>query len=195
VSEPTPIYIVDDEVQVCKALARLLTALGYVARTYQSAQAFLEDIGDAESGVAIVDYEMPVMNGLQLQQRLDAEGRHWQVIFYTARGELQGRRGEAADFLLKPAPGLKILAGVNGALQRLERHRQQLATVRDRVAALTHEEQRVMQGLAAGRKGREIAAELGCDPVRVRALRTSVMRKLEVRSSAQLRKLMESAAL
>jgi FixJ family two-component response regulator len=197
-NEPLPIHVVDDEPHVSRALARLLAAFGHPARTYDSAEAFLEAIGATPTGIAIVDYEMPGMNGLELHHRLAAEGRRWQVIFYSARTELQSLQAEsngAWDFLAKPAPGLKILACVNGAIARLERESRQLASLEERIVTLDEEERRALPLLAAGEKGSAIAWALGCDAAHARALRLSVMRKLGVRSAAELRRLLERAAL
>jgi len=52
------------------ALTRLLSADGYAARPYASAEDFLRGIGDLEDGCMILDINMPGANGFELQQLL-----------------------------------------------------------------------------------------------------------------------------
>jgi len=68
---PAPyVAIVDDDASVRKALARLLFASAFDARTYASAQQFLTSLGHAIPQCLIVDLQMPEMTGLELHSEL-----------------------------------------------------------------------------------------------------------------------------
>ncbi|WP_339027915.1 response regulator [Bradyrhizobium symbiodeficiens] len=80
----TPIIaIVDDDEAVRMSLASLVRSIGYEALTYESGVAFLDRRGDDPSCM-IVDIQMPVMTGDELQARLVEAGRKFPIIFMTA---------------------------------------------------------------------------------------------------------------
>ena len=80
----TPIIaIVDDDEAVRTSLASLVRSIGYEALTYESGVAFLDRRGDDPSCM-IVDIQMPVMTGDELQARLVEAGRKFPIIFMTA---------------------------------------------------------------------------------------------------------------
>jgi FixJ family two-component response regulator len=58
VSKP-PIFIVDDDEAVLKALQRLITSLGYYVQTFTSAQEFLDSVPADTEGFLILDVFMP----------------------------------------------------------------------------------------------------------------------------------------
>jgi FixJ family two-component response regulator len=100
------ISIVDDDRSVREATQSLVRSLGYRAVTFRSAMEFLKSPHLMATACLITDVQMPGLSGVDLQDRLIAEGRRMQVIFVTAfRDEgLQARvlkRG-AAGYLPKP---------------------------------------------------------------------------------------------
>ena len=100
------ISIVDDDRSVREATQSLVRSLGYRAVTFRSAMEFLKSPHLMATACLITDVQMPGLSGVDLQDRLIAEGRRMPVIFITAfRDEgLQARvlkRG-AAGYLPKP---------------------------------------------------------------------------------------------
>ncbi len=79
------ISIIDDDESVRTALTGLVRALGYRARAFESAEAFLTD-GEAGSACIISDIQMPGMSGVELQERL-AQSSGAPMILITARTE------------------------------------------------------------------------------------------------------------
>jgi FixJ family two-component response regulator len=102
----TIISIIDDECIVREALADLLQSLGYDARIFESAEDFLESGSLAETSCLITDLQMPGLDGLELQNRLIAQGHATPVIFVTASSEERFRKratdAGALGFLSKP---------------------------------------------------------------------------------------------
>jgi two-component system, LuxR family, response regulator FixJ len=63
------VFVIDDDAQVSRSLARLVRALGYEPRTFDSAESFLA-ISDCARGCLLVDVRMPGMSGLDLLDEL-----------------------------------------------------------------------------------------------------------------------------
>src|SRR5690348_5921867 len=83
-SEASLIAIVDDDVMICEATKSLVEALGFNARTFTSADEFLNSDCVTSTACLILDAQMPGMNGLQLHRKLLASGRRIPVIFIAA---------------------------------------------------------------------------------------------------------------
>jgi FixJ family two-component response regulator len=84
----TSIAIVDDDPAVLKALSRLLRSHAFRARTYGSGQEFLAALPTGLPDCLIVDFQMPEMNGLELQQHLVSNGIEIPTILITAHGDV-----------------------------------------------------------------------------------------------------------
>jgi FixJ family two-component response regulator len=192
-TEGASVFVVDDQPEVRKALERLLRASGLQVELFPSAQEFLVAAGDDKPGCVILDYQMPGLNGLELQEVLIARGAHWPIIFLTGFGDIpktvQAMNGGAIDFLVKPAGKDEILAAVHRALARdaaQRAERAEVADVRERVELLTPREREVMGHVIAGRLNKQIADILGTAEKTVKIQRAAVMHKMGVRSVAEL---------
>ena len=116
------VVIIDDDESVRSALHGLMKASDLQARTFASAEAFLESGEQPETGCLITDLRMPGMSGMELQLRLTAAGCDIPTIFITAHGDEQARRqallGGAVAFVTKPFDDDALLASVRAALER-----------------------------------------------------------------------------
>lgn len=81
---------------------------------------------------------------------------------------------------------LSALAGALGKFSKFQTLRHARREVRDRLASLTAREEQVAIRIASGRLNKEIAAELGISVRTVECHRSRLMRKLEVKSTAEL---------
>nr|WP_198031181.1 response regulator [Bradyrhizobium sp. th.b2] len=70
-----------------KSLSRLLRSRSFHVHTYGSGQEFLASLANGLPGCLIVDFQMPEMNGLELQQHLLSNGIKIPTIFITAHGD------------------------------------------------------------------------------------------------------------
>jgi FixJ family two-component response regulator len=118
------ISIVDDDDSIRVAAGDLVTSLGFVALTFASAEAFLQSGDATRTSCLITDIQLPGMSGLDLQDRLRAEGYRLPVIVITAFPEPKlKRRAEAAGavaFLVKPFDGRELIARIEEVLSRDE---------------------------------------------------------------------------
>ena len=114
------IAIVDDDESVQSALQDLMEADGLSARSFGSAEEFLESGLRQKAACLIVDIRMPGMSGLELQARLNADRFNTPIIFITAHGDasvrMQAMREGAAEFLVKPFDDQVLLSRVRAAL-------------------------------------------------------------------------------
>ena len=115
-----PVAIVDDDELMREALQGLLRAAGFEARTFASAEEFLESGEPRRCGCLIADIRMPGMSGLDLQTALKADRVATPVIFITAHGDermrMQALRSGAVEFLAKPFDDEVLLETVRAAL-------------------------------------------------------------------------------
>jgi FixJ family two-component response regulator len=117
------IAIIDDDPAVLKALKRLLCARSYQAETYDSAETFLASLPDSLPACLIVDLQMPIMTGLELQKHLRRSGIEIPVIIITAHDEAgtreRCRSAGAVTLLSKPLQESVLLAAIDDATTRL----------------------------------------------------------------------------
>lgn len=200
-AEPSAtVYVVDDEPDMLKAVERLLGAAGFSVRTFPSPERFLAQHDDMAPGCIVLDLALPGLNGLELQQALQAQGSSLPIIFLTGRGDIaasvRAMKLGAADFLTKPVDADELIAAVDAALERNREQRADRAEkhlVASRLAALTAREREVFELIAQGRLNKQIAAECGTVEKTIKFHRANLMRKLGVRTVADLVRLAERA--
>jgi FixJ family two-component response regulator len=114
------ISIVDDDASFRQSTASLVRSLGYVATAFASAEEFLKSGLVEETSCLISDVQMPGMSGIELHNRLIAQGHRLPVIFITAFPETRARRQtlavEAVGFLGKPLNEDELISCIDQAL-------------------------------------------------------------------------------
>jgi FixJ family two-component response regulator len=117
------VAVVDDNAALREAVESLLRSLGFAARGFESAEAFLGAGAGACTDCLILDVRLPGMSGPALHRRLRAAGDRVPVIFISAReagGETAARALQegAIAFLRKPFPDADLLDALRRALAR-----------------------------------------------------------------------------
>jgi len=192
------VFLVDDQPAVLKALSRLLVLASFDVASFLSAQEFL-DSGNADApGCLVLDIAMPGMTGMELQQALAERASALPVIFLTGHGDIdtcvQAMKVGAADFLTKPFDGDKLLRTVQVALEKNRQtrmERRELDNIQEQFATLTPRERAVLALVVEGKLNKQAAAELGTVEKTIKFHRASVMKKMRVRSLAELVRLAE----
>lgn len=87
VANDTLISIIDDDESLRAALVGLVRSLGYRASGFANAEDFLSDAQAAQSAAIVTDIQMPGLSGIELKDRLNADGCAAPVIMITARTE------------------------------------------------------------------------------------------------------------
>jgi FixJ family two-component response regulator len=75
--------MVDDDEAVRSSVKLLLQSFGWKARAFASAKELLEVLPSEKPDCLVLDLNMPVMNGAELQERLVADGVVLPVIIVT----------------------------------------------------------------------------------------------------------------
>ncbi len=116
------VLVVDDQVAVSTAVARILTYKGYHCRAAEGAEEALRLLDERGAAVVISDINMPVHDGLWLLERLRSSYQDTAVIMLTGFAEVdtavQCLREGASDFLTKPVRAPHLLTSVERALER-----------------------------------------------------------------------------
>ena len=120
--EKKQIYIVDDDVSVCRALGVLLGTYGFTVDTFTSAEDFFRAVPNSALGCLLLDIHMPGLDGWETQQRLVASGSSRPVIVMSAdknRGlNERALKAGAAGFLQKPFDDQTLVDLIKVAVNR-----------------------------------------------------------------------------
>jgi RNA polymerase sigma factor (sigma-70 family) len=199
--EPT-VFLVDDEASVLKALSRLLRSTGLNVETFGSPQEFLQRHDPQAHGCLVLDVAMPGLNGLDLQRALAAKGTELPIIFLTGRGDIpmsvQAMKQGAVDFLTKPTNDEDLLAAIRAGIDKDRANRQsgvERSKIQQQLARLTPREREVLHHIIAGKLNKQVAADLGIVEKTIKVHRARVMKKMNVRSLAELVRVAEHAGI
>ena len=186
------VYIVDDDELVCERLAATLTTAGYDTILFTDPAAFLAQL-DSNLGCVLLDVMMPGMNGLEVQQSLDARGYSLPIVFVSAQNEVsiavEAMKHGAFDFIEKPVRDQALLKVVSRAMkQAVHSHRALLRkkVLSERFATLSPREREVLTLLVDGGANKSIAAVLGLSSRTVEIHRANIMDKMAAPSVAAL---------
>ena len=110
------VAVVDDDENFCRSLGRLLRAAGMQPITYASAEEFLADRKHPLFDCLVLDVHLGGISGIELGQRLVAEGRYAPFICITAHEDPDTRAlAEAAGcaaFFRKTDSGAAVLDAI-----------------------------------------------------------------------------------
>lgn len=118
------ILIVEDEISIREMIAFHLTRAGFKtleAADCQTARALLVD---ERPDLALIDWMLPDMSGLELTRMLKRESDHADlgIIMLTARADesdkVSGLEGGADDYITKPFAPRELVARVKAVLRR-----------------------------------------------------------------------------
>ncbi len=192
------VFIVDDESSVRNALEKLVKSVDMNAKTFASAGEFLRFHRPDTPCCLLLDVRMPEMSGLVLQEQLAGPDSSLPIIFMTGYGDVpmsvRAMKAGAVDFLQKPFDEQTLLDAIHHAVDQDRRARQERAEVEEihqRLDALTPREHEVFVLVVKGMRNKQIAEKLGTSEKTIKVHRSRVMRKLQVKSLAELVQLAE----
>lgn len=199
------VYVVDDDESIRVSLSRALKRNGFDVATFASAQAFLDGYERGAPGCLILDYGMPEVSGLDLQDHLNANGYTIPVIFITGHGgipeSVRAIKGGAVDFLEKPFRQEVLVDRIHAALSldaAARRGENAAAAARARLANLTEREREIAEIIVrhpAEASSKFVARTLDISPRTVDHHRARILEKMAVKSVAELVDLANKAEL
>ncbi|MEZ9336806.1 sigma-54-dependent transcriptional regulator [Vibrio splendidus] len=117
------LYFVDDEPAIRDSIEQAMLIEGIDIVCFPNAIEALKKINTTQAGIVITDIHMPVMNGIQLTQKLLSQNPHFQIIVLTGHGDVQtavsAMKAGAYDFLEKPFVVDALLTAVKKAADKL----------------------------------------------------------------------------
>jgi FixJ family two-component response regulator len=187
------VIIVDDDAGIRASLDSLFRSVGLETRLFASPAELLGGALPDGPGCIVLDVRLPGVSGLDLQSQLVRQGISHPIIFMTGHGDIpmsvRAMKAGAVDFLAKPFRDQDMLDAVTAALERDAQHRTEAATrddIRAQYETLTAREREVMGHVTAGLMNKQVAALIGLSEITVKIHRGNVMRKMGVRSFADL---------
>lgn len=121
--EQKKILIVEDEADTAYILGLLLKKNNFMSKIAKNGQEALEILENFTPEVIIADWNMPIMNGIELCEKVKSSDKYKLIYFIilTARSTLQDRvKGldvGADDFLLKPIENQELLARIRTGMR------------------------------------------------------------------------------
>jgi two-component system, LuxR family, response regulator FixJ len=192
-TRPATVFVVDDDEAMRDAMLGLLESVDIPAQLFSSAAEFLAAFDPRREGCLLLDVRMPGMSGMELLEKLKSGGAMLPIILITGHGDVpmavRALKHGAFDFIQKPFNGQELLDQVNAALafDRKNRHRSsEMDTLRNHFEALTGREWEIMELVVAGDSSKVIGKKLGISSKTVDIHRSNIMKKLNVRSVAEL---------
>ncbi len=187
------IYIIDNDIELLKSMKWLLQSVPFNVKTYDTADAFLNDIDHNSLGCIITDLRMPGMNGLELQQILKNRGIDLPVILMTAYGQVGLAVGAMkqgiVDFIEKPFNDQYLIDAINSGLRRALQNaddRDKIADICQKFERLTDRESQICQLVVDGHTNKDISVLLNISIKTVETHRGQMMNKLGTDSLASL---------
>lgn len=116
------LLIVEDEAELRQQLLERFRHEGYAVDTAADGQEGLYLAMEYPFDVAVVDVGLPKLSGIEMLQRLRAEGKTFPVLILTARGrwqdKVEGLDAGADDYLVKPFHIEELVARIKALVRR-----------------------------------------------------------------------------
>ncbi len=187
------VFIVDDDSLVRSSIEATLASAGFRVEKFASAAHFLSCITALSVGCVLVDFRMPGIDGLELQEELKLRNSPLSVIILTGYADVplavRAIKNGALDILQKPFNRAQLLAEVASGIAISKERFARIQAMEEKLArlnALTSREREVVNLLIVGRTNKEIAETLGLSFRTVEIHRAHVMEKLAVHNLPDL---------
>jgi FixJ family two-component response regulator len=199
---PSTVFVVDDDASVLRSLGRILRSMGFAVELFESPGSFLERCDLGRAGCVLLDFAMPQLSGVEVQQRLLDAGSLLTIVFLSGAGNIpvsvSAMKAGAIDFLVKPVKDEELRGAIVRALERNTQFRLERDAREDivsRYLTLTAREREVMRHLLSGKRNKQIAYELGIVEKTIKVHRARILAKLQVRSLVNLFELAARAGI
>jgi len=187
------VYVLDDDAHVREGIGNLLQSVGLAAMTFASLREFLGSMRPNVPSCLVLDVRLPGLSGLDIQDELIKLKITVPIVFITGHGDIpmtvRAMKAGAVEFLTKPIREQDLLDAIRVALERdrVQRNNARaMADARTRFESLTLRERDVVALVTSGRMNKQIAAEIGISEISVKVHRHNAMKKLAVKSLADL---------
>ncbi|MDX1302666.1 response regulator transcription factor [Photobacterium sp.] len=187
------IYLVDDEKNILDALTWLLENEGANIFSFSSPACFLSEVNPIKHGVAILDINMPEMDGITLLRQLNKINTQLGVIFLTGHADVnltkQAFKLNAYDLLQKPINAEELIESileVYGKCNIKKSSNLEEQNIINKFNTLTPREKSLIPLIIQGVPNKIIADKLHISLRTTEIHRSNLFKKMDVSCSAQL---------
>jgi FixJ family two-component response regulator len=187
------VYVVDDDVSVCRALGLLLKAHGFRVEAFTRAAAFLAFKHPKLPSCLVLDILLPNINGFALQEIMAQRGIITPVVFITGHGDIamsiKAMKAGAVDFLPKPFNDKKLLNAIELAVSKSKvqnKKQAEISEIKKRIETLSPRELEVFNFVVQGLLNKQIASKRGTSLQTIKVHRGRVMQKMQARTVTEL---------
>jgi two-component system, LuxR family, response regulator FixJ len=193
------VFIVDDDADVCNALAMAFTIEGYRVTTFINATSFIAAVRAHTPACVLLDVCMPAKSGLGVLKEIDARTFPAPIFIMSGLGNIStvvaAINDGACGFIEKRLGTESMVAQVRKTID--EWNRPKLNFKRERPPSLsfpgcerlTPRERDVLAEIMAAASSKEAARNLGTSPRTIENHRVSIMHKLGARNTVDLARL------
>jgi RNA polymerase sigma factor (sigma-70 family) len=197
VTEKATVFIIDDDATASASVAALVESMGLAYERFDSAESFLAaSIPTTTPACVVTDLRMVGMSGIELQSKLRDAGITIPLVMITAyattHAAVQSMKLGAVTVLDKGCSEQELWDGIAAGLRESRENisrQMSLGEVRERIAQLNDDEEKVLDLISHGKANKQVAAELGISIRTVEQRRRRIMQKLRVNTFADLMRL------
>jgi FixJ family two-component response regulator len=196
------IYVVDDDISVCRALGLLLKSHDYRVETFTNAADFLAFKHPKLLSCLVSDIRLPNINGFALQEVMAERGIITPIIFITGYGNIpmsvKAIKAGAVDFLSKPFTDKELLSAITFALSKSQvqnKNQAEIEKIQQRINTLSPRELEVFHFVALGMMNKQIASKRGTSLQTIKIHRGRVMQKMQAKTVTELIHLAQKAGI
>jgi DNA-binding NarL/FixJ family response regulator len=183
--------IIDDHKLFADGIARLLNDAQRfeVVSKFNSGISFLQALPIDSVDLVIIDVDMPMLSGFDVIRRLRSQNKTVKVVVVSMH-ETLAYSNEAAElgangYLVKSLDSDALVTRLERIMDGENFFLKKVKTI-ETVSLLSKRETEVLQLMAKGKTSDEISGLLNISTVTVKAHRTNIFRKLEVKNAAEL---------
>ncbi len=187
------VYVIDDDISVCRALTLLLTNHGFKVETFTRAADFLVFKHLKTPSCLVLDLKMPQINGIVLQEIMATKELSIPIVFMSGHGNIpisvKAIQAGAIDFLTKPFTAKKLLNAIERAIERnkiLSKSQAEISRIESRIKTLSPRELEVFHFVAQGMMNKQIASKRGTTLQTIKVHRSRVMQKMQAKTVTEL---------
>lgn len=187
------VFVIDDDVELCATVRRILATAGYDVVVHHTADEFLVGSGPHLSGCVLLDIRMPGLSGPELHRRLVADGAELAVVIASGHADVpssvEAMKLGAVDVIEKPFSKERLLAAIAGAvgkLRTMQQEREERETLEYLYSTLTEREKEVFTLVANGQTNRQVGDDIGASEKTIKLHRRRIMQKMSVSTLADL---------
>lgn len=127
------LLVVDDEPNIRELLSTSLRFAGFEVIAAANGREALAAVEAGEPDLAVLDVMLPDMDGFTITRKLRAAGRHFPVLFLTARDDttdkVTGLTVGGDDYVTKPFSLDEVVARIRAVLRRTHTGEEENATI------------------------------------------------------------------